>query len=260
MRLFAELLLLSQILTLPCKNQKKVQPSLCVRGWEKVCVCRRCLTSSNPTSTCVCVCLWGWGSCLTWRASQMTSACLLLVLCSQQRTETEFSLILSSWEKAIFRSSWRSCCCFSKSTYSNFSHCLCQVLVSVVSSPSSWSASPGPLSPLHSFALQSSEPVEGSGPAGFGVPWSAPGGVRVPHGAQIQERPCPEAENPPPGTVPAAASGRPLPNWGVPWGDLWGEDGKIQARSCCHSIFVCTEAQQGGSFCIIKTHWNMFTI
>lgn len=39
MRLFAELLLLSQILTLPCKNQKKVQPSLCVRGWEKVCVC-----------------------------------------------------------------------------------------------------------------------------------------------------------------------------------------------------------------------------
>lgn len=62
--------------------------------------------------------------------------------------------------------------------------------------------------PVH----QSSEPDEGSGPAGSGVPWSAPGGGRVPHGAQVQEGPCSEAQDPSPGTVPAAASGRPLPH------------------------------------------------
>lgn len=65
---------------------------------------------------------------------------------------------------------------------------------------------------LHLPALQSSEPVERSGPAGSGVPRSAPRGGRVPHGAQVQERPCSEAQDPPPGTVSAAASGWPLPD------------------------------------------------
>lgn len=42
----------------------------------------------------------------------------------------------------------------------------------------------------------------------------------MPHGAQVQEGPGAEAEDPPPGAVPAAAPGRPLPHRGVPRGDL----------------------------------------
>lgn len=48
----------------------------------------------------------------------------------------------------------------------------------------------------------------------------------MPHGAQVQARPGSEAQDPAPGTVPAAASGRPLPHRGVPRGDLRGEDGR----------------------------------
>lgn len=70
------------------------------------------------------------------------------------------------------------------------------------------------------FLRQSSEPGEGSGPAGSGVPRSSSRGGRVPHSAQVQEGPCSEAQDPPPGTVPAAASGGPLPHRGVPRGDL----------------------------------------
>lgn len=76
---------------------------------------------------------------------------------------------------------------------------------------------------VYLLALQSSEPVEGSGPAGSGVSQSASRGGWVPHGAQVQERPCSEAQDPPPGTVSAATSGWPLPHWGVPWRDLWGK-------------------------------------
>lgn len=64
--------------------------------------------------------------------------------------------------------------------------------------------------------LQSSEPDEGSGPAGSGVPQSAPRGGGVSNSPQIQEGSCPEAEDPPAGVVPAAASGGPLSHRGVP--------------------------------------------
>lgn len=74
-----------------------------------------------------------------------------------------------------------------------------------------------------SHGFQPSEPDEGAGPAGPGVPGPAPRRGRVSHRAQVQARPGPEAEDPAPGAVPAAASGRPLSHRGVPRGDLWGQ-------------------------------------
>ena len=97
-------------------------------------------------------------------------------------------------------------------------HLRLTIFVSHLASFSSPSLNSLLISALSSYcsALQSSEPVEGSGPAGSGVPWSAPRGGRVPHSAQIQERPCSKAQDSPPRTVPAAASGWPLPHRGVP--------------------------------------------
>lgn len=83
--------------TSPCETTR-LQPGggLCLYkrdgGSEWVSEWRRCVTSTNPSSTSVCVSVRGWGSCLIWCASQMTSVCLLLVLCSQQRTQKELSL------------------------------------------------------------------------------------------------------------------------------------------------------------------------
>lgn len=88
------LILVQQPLHVRPPGYSQVEVCVCIRErWGQwVSELRRCVTSTNPSSTSVCVSVRGWGSCLIWCASQMTSVCLLLVLCSQQRTQKELSL------------------------------------------------------------------------------------------------------------------------------------------------------------------------
>ncbi len=84
--------------------------------------------------------------------------------------------------------------------------------------------------PSTALSLQSSASVEGPGwswgPSASAVPSPVAWRGRVPDGAQIQERPGAEAEDPAAGTVSTAAPGRPLPHRGLPWGDIWGKKKK----------------------------------
>lgn len=77
------------------------------------------------------------------------------------------------------------------------------------------------------YPSQSSASVEGPGwsrgPSASSVPSPAAWRGRVPDGAQIQERPGAEAEDPAAGTFSATTPGGPLPHRGVPWGDIWGK-------------------------------------
>ena len=79
----------------------------------------------------------------------------------------------------------------------------------------------------NALSLQSSASAEGPGwsrgPSAASVPSPAAWRGRVSHGAQVQERPGAEAEDPAAGAFSAATPGRPLPHRGLPGGDIWGK-------------------------------------
>lgn len=92
---------------------------------------------------------------------------------------------------------------------------------------------------LFTLFLQSNASVEGAGcsrgPAAAPLPRPAAWGGGVPDGAQIQERPGAEAENPAAGALCATTTGRPLPHRGLPWGDIWGKNDEIMNYSTEHT-------------------------
>lgn len=75
-------------------------------------------------------------------------------------------------------------------------------------------------------SLQPSDADKGPGwscgPSASSVPSPVAWRGGMPDGAQIQERPGAEAEDPAAGTFSATTPGRPLPHRGLPWGDIWG--------------------------------------